>query len=276
MLSEICANIKNYFTYEQDKHFGDFAIVDGVITPSFDIPTDYIRIVGSHKNDGVHKRGQNGKFGLTDEADFHGAVWVMSPPADFLALVAEMDEVLHVWLINPPPYTAWFCICILLAYCIDKLALGHHVAISAKGKIGLYHSVVGTTFFLSIPIAIGLVCAGFGPLSIGMMYVIVYSLISIERIILAHYLVEMSVRYYILRIILPISIFACVSYSCAHIVTLLFPPSFLRIVATAFVAFLVMCIGFWFIILDDDERLYIRAAIKRAKVRFRTKTKDYV
>ena len=91
MLSEICANIKNYFTYEQDKHFGDFAIVDGVITPSFDIPTDYIRIVGSHKNDGVHKRGQNGKFGLTDEADFHGAVWVMSPPADFLALVAEMD-----------------------------------------------------------------------------------------------------------------------------------------------------------------------------------------
>lgn len=90
MLNTICAEIKNYFTWEGDKHFGDFAIVDGEITPSFDIQTDYIRIVGSHKNDGVHKRGDSG-FDLADEGEFHGAVWVMSPPADFLALVAEIE-----------------------------------------------------------------------------------------------------------------------------------------------------------------------------------------
>ena len=89
MLTEICASIRNYFTYEGDRHFGDFAIADGQITPSFDIPTDYIRIVGSHKNDGVHVRGEQG-FGLIDEGEFHGAVWVMSPPADFLALAAEI------------------------------------------------------------------------------------------------------------------------------------------------------------------------------------------
>lgn len=90
MLNAICAEIRNYFTFEKDKHFGDFAIVGGEITPLFDIPTDYIRIVGSHKNDGVHKRGENG-FTLVDEGQFHGAVWVMSPPADFLALVAEIE-----------------------------------------------------------------------------------------------------------------------------------------------------------------------------------------
>ena len=90
MLNEICAEIKNYFTYEQDKHIGDFAIVDGQIKPPFDIPTNYISIVGSHLNDGVHKRGENG-FVLTDEPKFHGGIWVMSPPADFLALVAEIE-----------------------------------------------------------------------------------------------------------------------------------------------------------------------------------------
>ena len=82
MLTEVCANIRNYFTYEGDKHFGDFAIIDGLITPSFNIPTDYIRIVGSHKNDGVHKLSDTN---LVDEDKFHGAIWVMSPPADFLA-----------------------------------------------------------------------------------------------------------------------------------------------------------------------------------------------
>jgi len=90
MLSEVCAEIKNYFTYERDKHFGDFSVVDGQLSPSFDLPTNYIRVVGSHLNDGVHKRDETG-WGLVDEAKFHGAVWVMSPPKDFLALVSEIE-----------------------------------------------------------------------------------------------------------------------------------------------------------------------------------------
>lgn len=87
MLSAICAEIRNYFTYEQDKHIGDFAIVDGKIAPSINIPTDYIRIVGSHLNDGVHKISDND---LKDEGSFHGAIWVMSPPQSFLDLAEEI------------------------------------------------------------------------------------------------------------------------------------------------------------------------------------------
>lgn len=88
MLGEICAEIKNYFTFKDDKHFGDFAIINGQIAPSFDFPTDYIRIVGSHLNDGVHKISD---ADLVDEPEFHGAIWIMSPPADFLALVSEVE-----------------------------------------------------------------------------------------------------------------------------------------------------------------------------------------
>lgn len=93
MLTEICAEIKNYFSYESDRHIGDFAIVDGQITPSIDFPTDYIRIIGSHRNDGVHERNaETGKFDLVDEDKFHGAIWIMSPPNHFLSLVAEIKE----------------------------------------------------------------------------------------------------------------------------------------------------------------------------------------
>lgn len=90
MLTEICAEIKNYFTYCDDRHNGDFAIVDGQIVPSIDIQTDYIRIIGSRFNNGVHKRGENG-FDLVDEGNFHGSIWIMSPPNDFLALVGEIE-----------------------------------------------------------------------------------------------------------------------------------------------------------------------------------------
>lgn len=88
MLNEICAEIKNYFTYEGDMHIGDFTISDGALSPSFDFPTNYFRIVGSHKNDGVHLVSDHD---LIDEDKFHGAVWLMSPPKDFLDLVSEIE-----------------------------------------------------------------------------------------------------------------------------------------------------------------------------------------
>ena len=92
MLNQICAEIKNYFTYyDRDVHFGDYTIKDGVITPSIDFPTNYIRIVGSRKNDGVHVFDLETGWGLVDEDKFHGAVWIMSPPADFLAMVSEIE-----------------------------------------------------------------------------------------------------------------------------------------------------------------------------------------
>ena len=40
MIGEICAEIKNFFTWESDKYIGDFAISNSTISPSFDLPTD--------------------------------------------------------------------------------------------------------------------------------------------------------------------------------------------------------------------------------------------
>lgn len=89
MLGEICAEIRNFFTYSDDIHVGDWVIESGAISPVLSIPTDYIRIAGSRLNDGVHKRNKQGVFELADES-FHGGIWVMSPPADFLALADEI------------------------------------------------------------------------------------------------------------------------------------------------------------------------------------------
>ena len=90
MIGEICAEIKNYFVYEGDRYINDWMISDGQISPVVDFPTDYIRIVGSRLNDGVYKVSDLVKHPLKDE-EFHGAIWIMSPPADFLALVDEIS-----------------------------------------------------------------------------------------------------------------------------------------------------------------------------------------
>lgn len=89
MLTEVCAEIKNYFCKKEDRIIGDFSIVGGNIVPSVDLAENqYFRIVGSVFNDGVHKNGDQ----LTDETEFHGAVWKMRIPQDVIDLADEITE----------------------------------------------------------------------------------------------------------------------------------------------------------------------------------------
>lgn len=90
MLDVICNEIHNYFTSDDDMWIGDFSVVNGAITPPFDIQENqYFRIVGSVFNDGVYKYTDD--LRLIDENEFHGAVWLMKVPKAFLDLVAEIE-----------------------------------------------------------------------------------------------------------------------------------------------------------------------------------------
>ena len=89
MLTEICAEIRNYFEVPNGRHFGKFEVSGGSIMPlDFLQEGQYFRIVGSVFNDGVH---QYPATSLTDEV-FEGAVWAMRLPPAVIALAAEIDE----------------------------------------------------------------------------------------------------------------------------------------------------------------------------------------
>ena len=88
MLTELCAEIRNWFTRAEDKHSGTFTISGGVIAPSDFIQNgQYFRIIGSVFNDGVHQ------FPATDLQDesFTGSVWAMAVPPAVIALDADIE-----------------------------------------------------------------------------------------------------------------------------------------------------------------------------------------
>ena len=89
ILTELCAELRNYFEVPNGRHFGKFEISGGSITPSdFLQDGQYFRIVGSVFNDGVY---QYPATSLTDEV-FEGAVWAMALPPSIIALSAEIEE----------------------------------------------------------------------------------------------------------------------------------------------------------------------------------------
>lgn len=90
MLTELCAELKNYFLRdrESDIHSGTFTIENGSIEAlPFLLEGQYFRIVGSLLNDGVY---QYPATGLADET-FSGAVWAMAVPPAVIALAGEIE-----------------------------------------------------------------------------------------------------------------------------------------------------------------------------------------
>jgi len=179
-----------------------------------------------------------------------------------IPLIAEMDEVLKLWLVTPPAFTSQLCSCILIAFVIEKLGLGHHLAVVSNGKVGLYHSIVGMTYFLSIPLALGFVWFGYGPVSVGYMFIVSYSLISIERVILSKYLVDMPLGYFLKKTVFPLAWYSCLSYLAAKSMTVLMHPSFLRVCVTTMVSLVVMMALGWFV-LDDLERVHLCNVVQK-------------
>ena len=92
MLTEICAELRNWFGVPNGVHIQTYTISGGSISPlDFLRDGQYFRIIGSVFNDGVH---QYPAFDLTDEV-FHGAVWAMSLPPDLIALSAKIQNYLE-------------------------------------------------------------------------------------------------------------------------------------------------------------------------------------
>ena len=89
IITEICAELRNWFVVPNGVHIQTYTISGGSIAPlDFLQEGQYFRIIGSVFNDGVH---QYPATSLTDEV-FDGAVWSMAVPPAVIDLAAEIEE----------------------------------------------------------------------------------------------------------------------------------------------------------------------------------------
>lgn len=103
ILTEICAELRNWFVVPNGVHIQTYTISGGSIVPlDFLQEGQYFRIIGSVFNDGVH---QYPAADLTDEV-FYGAVWAMALPPDLIALSAEIEEYNKSDAGKASPYTS--------------------------------------------------------------------------------------------------------------------------------------------------------------------------
>lgn len=95
MLTQICQHLRNWFDKKSDgtqypRYSGEFTISEGEVVSEVLADGQYIRIMDSLSNDGVHLVGSGG---LTDEV-FKGTIQLMSIPDPIL----EADKWAEDWM----------------------------------------------------------------------------------------------------------------------------------------------------------------------------------
>ena len=180
-----------------------------------------------------------------------------------LPLALELRTILNLWLVDPPPYTAELCWCILLMAIIDKSASGHMLAVAAKGKIAAYQTFLGGSLILTLPLAWFMVAKGFGFVSIGWAMVLTMMMCSWGRVWFARKLVGMSARYWMFKIMLPAGIVVGVVGAAGYLPHFVLTSGLLRIFVTTIVCEALLIPLAWFVLLDSSERLYLTNRIAR-------------
>ena len=175
-----------------------------------------------------------------------------------LPIALELEEVLRVWLINPPEYVYGLCLLVFAVTITDQITIGQMMAINTRGKI-LWPTVFQSgSLLMGFPLAWLFCWVGFGVYSVAVALLISMFSCSAWRIWFARGLVSMSSWYWIKRILIPVVLCALISAVIGWMPRLFMPPSLYRIVVAGLVSDVILLALAWLVLLDGDEREFLR------------------
>ena len=173
----------------------------------------------------------------------------------------EVDEVLRLWLVNPPQYTSGLCLIGLIYAVVDMSSLGYAIAVHASGKVSHYQMSVGGFNLLTLPAALIVAYVGWNVYWIMASVAFLRFLMGLIRIKYARHIVGLSGRYWLRKILMPILVVSVASLLAGSFVKSIVSPSFGRVCLTTVVVEFCFVPLAWKIMLSEEERLFVRIKI---------------
>jgi len=183
-------------------------------------------------------------------------------------LIVETDYVLKLWLRVPPPQAAQFCQLILGTFVIDRLSTGYMLAVQAHGKIAAYQATLGSSLLLTLPLSWMLLKMGLAPTSIGFAFIATMILTSTGRALWGRHLFGVPLADWLGKVVWPSTLVALVSLAGAFFLHCLLAPSLLRLGLVGVASVTLSLSGAWFVALDQAEREFAGAGVRRILSRF--------
>lgn len=182
-----------------------------------------------------------------------------------LPMMLEIDELLLLWLKNPPPYASEMCIATLAFIVIEKLSCGHVMAVNAMGKVSLFQCVHGLLRITAIPLALIPIYLKLGVVATMTALPISIFIVILGDVYLSRRLAGMSAIYWFKSVLLPILSMFLIGLLIGQLPVRLLPQSFLRMAITSVLVVITLIPISWFAILSASERDFLARKLKLRK-----------
>ena len=200
------------------------------------------------------REGSGDRAGTLRLASSTGKIGALLILVFAVPLILELQTVLELWLKDVPPCAVPICLLFLLSSAIDKLTLGHQMAIAAAGRIACWQMTGGGVLLLAVPVATVLVICGVGPISAAIACLVASIGCLISNICFARHLLGMPIVPWLQTVLVPLCITVVISSAIGSLSRLVFPASFLRLCITTVCVLIVFLPLAWFVVLGPYER----------------------
>ena len=174
----------------------------------------------------------------------------------------EIRYVLLLWLKTPPRFAEGLCLSWLAVVVLEKLSLGHIQAVNASGRIAAFQFFRSLACFLAIPASIILCLVFKSVYMVGVALVISTALSVFSDVLIARKVIEMSARYWLLHILVPLVCATALSALVGGCSTLFLKASFERIILTIVSVEASLLPISWFFLLNQEERDFVRSRLR--------------
>lgn len=121
-----------------------------------------------------------------------------------LPVIANLNQILHLWLCQVPDYTVSICVLVIILQLFECISSPLYTTIFAIGKIQLYQVIVSLLRTLSVMSALAICSLHIEPYMIYLMPCIVAGLLLVYRIWFVHKQISMPVSSFIKQVISPV------------------------------------------------------------------------
>lgn len=179
-----------------------------------------------------------------------------------IPLSLEIGEVLRLWLVNPPDFTAEVCLIILVRAVLERMTMAYATAIYGYGNGVMKYSWsvgwagIGTVFVSWLFFALGF---KMWSIIIGLAF---SKLVTVGvRLYLGRILIGFGFWYWIKNVFMPIALLSAIVSTCGFCTRMFMAESFLRVVVTTCVCLLVFVPGCWVLVFSGEEKKFISSRV---------------
>lgn len=183
-------------------------------------------------------------------------------------LIPVVDDVMLVWLKDPPVGAASLCAIILVANGINHLTDGHWMSIFACGKVTMFNLCESFGFFLGFAAAVCMMLSGAGIDSVGYGLIVGYVYAAGIKLFFGRKLCGLSVRYWIGHVALPLGVAGVLPVVLGFGVRQWLDQPFLRIVVVATIAECAFAGVTWFFVFDEEEKNVVVRIVRKVLQKF--------